>query len=200
MAIDINSAWEELRARVKACQKCGLCRTRKNTVFGEGPLDAKCVIVGEAPGQDEDEQGRPFVGRAGQLLTDILEKGAGIPRNSVYIMNVVKCRPPDPEKTNRPPTFEETFACSGHLEAQLALLHPEIVVAMGNTSTQWLLHTKIGITKLRGKWLDWRHIKLLPMYHPSYILRQKDSRQIQQVKSETWQDVKSLKAELDKLQ
>ena len=192
MTIDINSAWEELRKKVSSCQKCGLCRTRKNTVFGEGPLDAKCVIIGEAPGADEDEQGKPFVGRAGQLLTDILQKGAGIPRDSVYIMNMVKCRPPE----NRDPLPTEIVECESYLEAQLLLLHPDIVVTLGNIATRWLLHVKTGIMKLRGKWIDWRGIKLLPMYHPSYLLRQTDRK----AKYDTWQDVKALKAELDKLQ
>ena len=192
---DIKSAWEELRERVAQCRKCKLCETRKNTVFGEGPVEnCIAVIVGEGPGQEEDETGRPFVGRAGQLLTNILEKGGGIPRNSVYIANAVKCRPPD----NRNPDSSEVLACSEYLEAQLLLLRPEIVVSMGNISTKWLLKTSQGITNLRGQWLDWRGIKLFPMFHPSYLLRN-DSSQPGSPKYQTWTDVKALKAKIDEI-
>ena len=211
MSTEINSAWDELRGKVNRCTKCPLHETRHNTVFGEGPVNCRCVIIGEGPGEQEDEEGRPFVGPAGQLLTSILEKGGGIPRDSVYIMNVVKCHPPDPKKTNRPPNDDEMEACNDFLEAQLALLHPDIVVTLGNVPTQWLLRpsdgiTKVdGITKLRGKWQTWRGIKLLPMFHPSYLLRDEamrhDNRRIEDSpKYLTWQDVKDLKAELDKLQ
>lgn len=201
MTTDIDSAWKELQEKVRTCTKCPLCKTRTNTVFGEGPVtDCKCVIIGEAPGEDEDKQGRPFVGRAGILLTDILEKGAGIPRDSLYIMNVLKCRPPDPVKTNRPPTDEEMSACNDYLEAQLALLHPEIVVTMGNTPTKWLTKTKQGITVVHGKWLTWRGIRLFPMFHPSYLLRNESNNSQTGPKYLTWVDVKELKTELDKLQ
>ena len=195
MIMDINSAWDELQKKVEACRKCGLCQTRRNTVFGEGPVDSKCVIIGEAPGMDEDEKGKPFIGRAGQLLTDILEKGGHIARKSVYIMNVVKCHPPGTDKPNRPPSDEEKLACNDFLEAQLLLIQPQIIVTMGNTPTQWLLKTAQGITKLRGKWVKWRGLDLLPMYHPSYLLRQIDT----SAKLKTWDDVKSLKAKLDSL-
>ena len=195
--MDINSAWDELRERVRTCRKCGLCETRHNTVFGEGPVNnCRCVIIGEAPGEEEDKSGRPFVGRAGKLLTEILEKGAGIPRESVYIMNVLKCRPPE----NRNPNLKEMVSCSEHLEAQLVLLHPDIVVTMGGVSTQFLLGLTSGITKLRGKWHKWRGIRLLPMFHPSYLLRTESDRSKTGPKYLTWMDVKALKAELDKLQ
>lgn len=197
--MDINTAWEELRQKVMTCTKCGLCKTRKNAVLGEGPITGcRAVIVGEAPGEDEDNAGRPFVGRAGQLLTDILEKGGGIPRNSLYITNIVKCRPPDPVKTNRAPTEKEQSACREYIEAQLLLLHPDIVVTMGNTPTKALLPTKEGITTIRGKWFDWRGIKLFPMFHPSYLLRNESNAQ-GSPRRLTWQDVLALKAELDKL-
>ena len=197
MITDINSAWEELRERVKSCRKCRLCETRTNTVFGEGPVqNCRCVIIGEAPGEDEDKSGRPFVGAAGQLLTGILENGGHIPRDSVYIMNVLKCRPPE----NRDPTPVEMAACSEHLEAQLALLHPDIVVTMGNISTKWLTKTKRGITSLRGRWQEWRGIDLLPMLHPSYLLRTESDKSKTGPKYLTWQDVQSLKAKLDSLQ
>ena len=193
MSIDINSAWNELKERVKDCKKCGLCETRHNTVFGEGPeINCKVVIVGEAPGEDEDMSGKPFVGKAGQLLTGILENGGGIKRNSVYIANVIKCRPPD----NREPNTNEMMSCNEYLEAQLLLLHPQIIVTMGNISTQWLLKSTQGITKLRGQWLAWRGIKLLPMFHPSYLLRNA-SKAPGSPKDLTWQDIRALKAKID---
>ncbi|MBQ9419309.1 MAG: uracil-DNA glycosylase [Synergistaceae bacterium] len=196
MSIDINSAWNELQEQVKACKKCGLCETRHNTVFGEGPTEnCKVVIVGEAPGEDEDMSGRPFVGKAGQLLTDILEKGAGIPRSSLYIANVIKCRPPG----NSDPTPEQMIACSDYLEAQLLLLHPQIVVTMGNVPLHWLTKTKMGITAMRGQWINWRGIKLFPMFHPSYLLRN-STRAKGGPKDLTWSDVKALKAKIDELE
>ena len=195
MSIDINSAWEELKNRVQNCQKCKLCEQRHNTVFGEGPVEnCKVMIIGEGPGEEEDLSGRPFIGPAGQLLTKILEQGGGIPRSSVYIANIVKCRPPD----NRNPEQEEMLACSEYIEAQLLLLRPKIVVAMGNISAQWLLKSKQGITKLRGQWLDWRGIKLFPMFHPSYLLRNA-SRAKGGPKDLTWQDIRALKAKIDEI-
>ena len=196
MSIDIDSAWQELRERVKHCTKCGLCRTRHNTVFGEGPVNSRCVIIGEGPGEEEDLSGRPFVGRAGQLLTDILEKGGKIPRASVYIMNVVKCRPPN----NRTPSIEEITSCSEHLEAQLALLHPDIIVTMGNVATQSVTSLKNGITSMRGKWIDRRGVKIFPMFHPSFLLRSENKTSTDSPKYLTWLDIQELKRALDNLQ
>ncbi len=192
--IDIKSAWEELHRRIESCTKCELCNTRHCTVPGEGPIDSRVVIIGEGPGQEEDESGKPFVGKAGRLLTDILEKGGGIDRRSLYITNMVKCRPP----ANRNPKPEEISACRDFLEAQLLLIHPDIVVTMGNVPTQPLLNTKQGITSLRGQWQDWRGIKLFPMFHPSYLLRN-ESKAVGSPRYLMWQDVKELKAEIDKL-
>ncbi|MCR5347931.1 MAG: uracil-DNA glycosylase [Fretibacterium sp.] len=189
-----NKAWEELRSRVEGCQRCGLCRTRTKTVFGQGSVDTPLVFVGEGPGADEDASGVAFVGRAGQLLTKILSAG-GIDRESVFICNVVKCRPPN----NRTPTQEEMLMCGDFLEAQLLLLRPRIVVCLGNTPLKWLLKTTEGITALRGRWFDWRGIQLFPMFHPSYLLRN-DSRVKGSPKDLTWQDVQQLKARLDELQ
>ena len=189
MTIDIKSAWEELKAQVEACTKCELCKTRNKTVFGEGPTEnCKVVIVGEAPGEDEDNSGRPFVGKAGQLLTDILEKG------EIYITNIVKCRPPN----NRDPERQEMIPCSEYLEAQLLLLRPSIIVCMGKISTNFLLNTSQGITSLRGDWKDWRGIKLLPMFHPSYLLRCEGFGD-RKPKLQTWHDVKALRKKLDEL-
>ena len=188
-----EAAWEELRGRVAACRRCGLCETRTNTVFGQGAVHTSIVMVGEGPGADEDAQGLAFVGRAGQLLTKILS-AAGIDRESVFITNVVKCRPPN----NRTPTQEEMLKCGDFLEAQLLLLRPRILVCLGNTPLKWLLRTSEGITALRGRWFDWRGVQLFPMFHPSYLLRN-DSRQKGSPKDLTWQDVQNLKARLDEI-
>ena len=188
-----EAAWEELRGRVAACRRCGLCETRTNTVFGQGAVHTPIVMVGEGPGADEDAQGLAFVGRAGQLLTKILS-AAGIDRESVFITNVVKCRPPN----NRTPTQEEMLKRGDFLEAQLLLLRPRILVCLGNTPLKWLLRTSEGITALRGRWFDWRGVQLFPMFHPSYLLRN-DSRQKGSPKDLTWQDVQNLKARLDEI-
>ena len=188
-----DRAWEELRARVASCQRCGLCRTRTNTVFGQGSVNTPLVFVGEGPGEDEDESGLAFVGRAGQLLTKVLAS-VGIDRESCFITNVVKCRPPG----NRNPAQEEMLMCGDFLEAQLLLLKPKIVVCLGNVPLKWLLKTSSGITALRGQWIDWRGIKMLPMFHPSYLLRN-DSRDKGSPKYLTWQDAQLLKARLDEI-
>ena len=154
------SAWDELRARVEACDRCGLCAARTRTVFGQGAVRTPLVFVGEGPGADEDREGLAFVGKAGQLLTQILG-AAGIDRESVFITNVVKCRPPN----NRVPTQEEMLRCG-----------------------DWILKTTEGITALRGRWFEWRGIEVMPMFHPSYLLRN-DSRQKGSPKDLTWQDV-----------
>lgn len=178
---------------MKACQKCGLCSTRTNTVFGEGNFNAKLMMIGEGPGEDEDKTGRPFVGRAGQLLTKILD-AAGIDRKDIFIANVVKCRPPN----NRVPNQDEMLKCGEFLEAQILLIRPKILVALGNTSLKYFFKTNSGISKLRGQWLNWRGIPLFPMFHPSYLLRD-DSRAFGSPKELTWRDVQELKKKLDGL-
>ncbi len=198
MSIDINSAWDELRKKVESCRKCGLCNTRKHTVFGEGPTEnCRCVIVGEAPGEDEDNSGQPFVGKAGILLNEILS-ASGIARESLYIMNVLKCRPPsdDPKKKNRKPSETEISACKDYLEAQLVLLHPDIIVTMGNTPTMYLLDDTQGITARRGKWFDKRGIKIFPMFHPSYLLHGRNDPDNPD-RINTFEDAKKLKKALD---
>lgn len=191
MRIDIKAAWEELRKRVEVCRKCELCHKRTHTVFGEGLTEkCRCVIIGEAPGKEEDEQGRPFVGDSGQLLTKILRE-CGIPRETVYIMNMVKCRPPN----NRDPEVLEMEACSEYLEAQLLLLHPDIVLTVGKIATQKLLNTKKSISSMRGKLNDWRSIRILPIFHPSYLLRSQNTNHMEL----TYRDIKALKAVLDSL-
>ncbi len=187
-----EALFRQIQRTIGECHRCNLAEKRDQTVCGEGPLDAKLMFVGEGPGADEDLQGRPFVGRAGQLLTKILES-AGIKREEVYITNIVKCRPPD----NRVPQIEEVLRCQQYLEAQIAIIGPKIIVALGNTPTKWFLHSN-GITRLRGRWFTWRGIDLMPMFHPSYLLRN-DSRAKGSPKDLTWQDIQAVKIRYDQI-
>jgi len=184
-----------LEARVKACTKCPLSETRTNVVFGEGNPHASVMFVGEGPGEVEDQTGRPFVGPAGQKLTEVLAS-VGIKREDVYITNVVKCRPPG----NRVPTKREMEVCWPYLEAQIALIKPSLIVTLGNTPTQWLVPSAAGITKVRGTFLSWRGgIKVFPMFHPSYLLRN-PSRAKGSPKYLTWLDIKQVKKWMDEHQ
>lgn len=162
-----TSEFDEFRSQVLSCTKCEeLAARRKTVVFGVGSLSAPLAFVGEAPGEDEDLQGEPFVGRAGQLLTKTLRK-LGVPRDRVYIANILKCRPPG----NRTPKFEEMSACIPYLFRQLQFIRPKIVCAMGNIAAQTLLNTKTGITQLRGKYHEINGLRIFPTFHPAYILR-----------------------------
>ena len=193
--ININSIWEDLSNQIKNCTKCVLCKTRKNVVIGEGNREnCKLVIVGEGPGEQEDEQGRPFVGKSGELLTRFLND-AKIARDSIYITNIVKCRPPD----NRDPLKNEMLACSEFLESQLLLLHPSLVITLGNPATKWLLNTSQGITSIRGNWVEWRGIHLMPTFHPSYILRQKVKSEYDRLVALVRKDFASARIKLDAL-
>ncbi len=184
----------ELAAQAAHCTACRLHEGRQNVVFGEGDPDAKLMIVGEGPGADEDRQGRPFVGRAGQLLDRILE-AAGIPRTSVYITNIVKCRPPG----NRNPLPDEAKICSSlWLLKQIEIIRPQIIVPLGSVATQFFLGEKVPITKVRGKWFEWNGIRVFPMFHPAYLLRN-PTRAPGGPKALTWEDIKTIKSELDKL-
>lgn len=174
-------------ADIGDCRRCRLCEARKTVVFGSGDESAKLVLVGEGPGADEDEQGLPFVGRAGQLLTQMIDNTAkreGIPisRSDVYICNVVKCRPPE----NRTPLPDEMEICGQFLYRQLMTLKPKAICALGATATKALLNNKLGITKLRGNWQKWNNIPVMVTYHPSYLLRQYN----QEAKREAWEDLK----------
>ena len=164
-----------------------------NLVFGEGNPDANLLIIGEAPGEDEDSQGRPFVGRAGQLLDRILESGH-IEREDIYITNILKYRPPN----NRNPKPEEILASEPLLLEQLKLIRPQIIGTLGNFPTQFFAGTKDGITKTRGRWFDWRGVRVFPMFHPAYLLRN-PSREKNSPKWLMWEDVRELKAALDAL-
>lgn len=176
---------------VKNCKKCALYKSRSMPIVGEGPLDADIIFVGEGPGADEDRIGRPFVGLAGQLLDKIFE-ASHIPRDKVYITNMVKCRPPK----NRTPAIEEVLSCQRFLEAQIALISPKIIVSMGNTPTKWFLGTGEGITRVRGKWFKWRGIDLMPIFHPSYLLRN-ESRKKNSPKALAWADFQEIKKHWD---
>jgi DNA polymerase len=178
----------KIQADLSNCTRCKLCKNRKNLVFGEGNARALLVFVGEGPGQEEDEQGRPFVGAAGQLLTDIIVKGMQLKREDVYICNIVKCRPPE----NRNPEPDEIKACEPFLIKQLQAIKPEIIVALGNVPAKTLLKTNEGITALRGKWKSYEGMRLMPTFHPAYLLRNPSG------KKAVWEDIKKVMAELEK--
>lgn len=184
--------WARLQERALACQKCRLCETRNTVVFGEGNPAARVMFIGEGPGKTEDETGRPFVGRAGELLTRIIENGMGLSRSDVYIANVVKCRPTVDQKglRDRPPDAEETAACSPYLLRQIELISPEAIVTLGNPSTRFLLNTSRGITRLRGQWAEFRGIPVMPTYHPSYVLRNGGEKS--PLRRDVWEDIKKV--------
>ena len=176
-----------LRERALACQKCPhLASSRKNVVFGVGSIDAELMFVGEAPGADEDEQAEPFVGKAGQLLTRIIQT-MGLSRDTVYIANILKCRPDTPGQTagNRKPNAEEMQTCLPYLLEQIDLIRPQIIVALGSTAVEGLLGKTVGITKLRGNIQTFHGVPVMPTYHPSYLLRN----QALSVKREVWEDM-----------
>jgi DNA polymerase len=180
-----------LAQEVAACTKCILHETRKQTVFSRGNPEARLVFVGEAPGADEDAEGIPFVGRAGQLLDKMIAAMGLSPENDVYVCNIIKCRPPG----NRRPEQEETDTCIPYLHEQLAAVAPKVIVALGNTAVGTLLGTKMGITKIRGQWKTYRGSTLvMPTYHPSYLLR--PSPQQIQAKREAWEDLQAVMKEL----
>lgn len=180
---------ESIQTDIGDCTRCRLHEGRSKIVFGSGNPEAKLVFVGEGPGADEDAQGLPFVGRAGQLLTQMINNtanGEGIPisRDDVYICNVVKCRPPG----NRTPEPDEMETCGQFLDRQLDGIRPKAICVLGATAARYLLNTRIGITKLRGNWQDWRGIPVMPTYHPSFLLRP----YAQDKKREAWEDLKKV--------
>ena len=180
------AAFAALRERALVCMKCAhLAASRRNVVFGVGNIDAQLMFVGEAPGADEDAQGEPFVGAAGQLLTKIIQ-AAGLSRADVYIANILKCRPDTPGQSsgNRKPTPEEMQTCIPYLHEQIDLIRPQVIVALGGTATEGLLG-KPGITKLRGNWHEYRGIPMMPTYHPSYLLRNQAITE----KRKVWEDI-----------
>jgi len=176
---------DNVRRDLGDCQRCGLSGTRRNLVFGEGDENAALVFVGEAPGEQEDKQGKPFVGRAGQLLTKIIE-AMGFKRDEVYICNILKCRPPG----NRNPRSEEIAACEPFLIRQLEVIQPKVICALGTFAARTLLKTEIPISVMRGKFHSYQGIKLMPTYHPAYLLRNPGA------KKKVWEDVQMIMKEL----
>jgi len=159
---------EQVRAELGECTRCGLCEGRRTIVFGDGAADAELMFVGEGPGENEDRQGLPFVGRAGELLTKMIEAGMGLPRSEVYICNIVKCRPPG----NRNPAPAEVAACRPFLDGQIQAVQPRVIVTLGKPASSLLLERDIAITRVRGTWHSYRGIPVMPTFHPAYILRQ----------------------------
>ena len=182
-----TETFENIQTEIGNCQRCPLHQERTNVVHTEGNRKARLMFVGEAPGADEDIQSRPFVGRAGQLLTKIIE-AIGLKREEVLIGNVNRCRPPG----NRPPTPEEAGMCKPFLIREIAICRPEVIVVLGNTAMKNLLDTREGITKLRGNFQDYKGIKVMPTFHPAYLLRDPSK------KRETWEDLKRVRNYLDK--
>lgn len=185
---DANETLEDIRLDIGNCTRCPLWEGRTKIVHSEGNPNSDLVFVGEAPGANEDAEARPFVGKAGQLLNKIIE-AIGLKREDVFIGNINRCRPPG----NRTPTLPEAHTCRPFLLREIAVIRPKIIVVLGNTATQNLLDTKIGITKLRGEFQNYYGVKVMPTFHPAYLLRDPTK------KRETWEDMKKVRAELDKL-
>jgi DNA polymerase len=166
------------------CERCGLCQGRRTIVFGVGNPKAEVMFVGEGPGAEEDRRGEPFVGKAGELLTRIIVNGMGMARSDVYIANIVKCRPPN----NRDPEPEEIARCAPFLAAQVRLVAPRVIVALGRVSSQTLLQTSTPITRLRGRWGEYMGVRVMPTYHPAYLLRNPAE------KRPVWEDIQAVLA------
>ncbi|HKV42530.1 MAG TPA: uracil-DNA glycosylase, partial [Blastocatellia bacterium] len=180
--LPLDTSLDMIRADIGDCQRCKLSRHRTNIVFGEGNPKANLMFVGEGPGADEDASGRPFVGRAGKLLDKIIE-AINLRRDEVYIANVVKCRPPD----NRTPELDEIKTCQQFLFRQIRTVNPKVVVVLGAPAFQCLFGAGQSITRSRGEWRDWNGIRVMPTFHPAYLLRSPDK------KKETWDDMKKVR-------
>ena len=178
----MKSGIELLRDDIEQCTKCGLAKTRNHVIFGEGSISGGILIIGEAPGRDEDLQGRPFVGKSGQLLDKILA-ACGFTRNKhVFISNIVKCRPPE----NRVPTPQEAAICMPWLLQQIELINPKIVILLGTTALKYMIGPEHRITRERGKWINWKNRLAMPVYHPAALLRDPN------LKPDTWDDFKKV--------
>ena len=189
------AAFAVLRERVAVCVKCpNLASSRKNTVFGVGNIDAQLMFVGEAPGADEDTQGEPFVGRAGELLTKIIQ-ATGLNRKDVYIANILKCRPDTPGQAagNRKPTTDEMATCIPYLHEKIDLIRPRVIVGLGGTAVEGLLGKTVGIMKLRGQWQTYRGTPFMPTFHPAYLLRN----QAMSEKRKVWEDMLAVMEKLE---
>jgi DNA polymerase len=174
---------EEVREELGECTRCSLCEDRRTIVFGDGNPEARLLFIGEGPGEQEDRRGLPFVGRAGELLTQMIEKGIGIPRSEVYICNIVKCRPP----RNRTPLPPEVGACRPFLDGQIRAIAPRVIVTLGKPAASLLLDREIAITRVRGAWQSYQGIPLMPTLHPAYVLRQYTPENRRAV----WEDLKA---------
>lgn len=180
-----SSDMESLKESVLQCKECDLYKTRHNVVFGSGSLKASLVFVGEAPGEEEDKQGLPFVGRAGQLLTKIIE-AMGLKRDDVYIANILKCRPPN----NRAPLPAEILACEENVKRQIEMIKPKVICTLGKFASQTLLRTMTPISALRGKFHIYNGVKVMPTFHPAYLLRNPADKKL------VWEDMKKIRREL----
>ncbi len=184
--LEKTESLEGLREFIGDCRRCKLWGLRKNLVFGVGNPNAELMFIGEGPGAEEDARGEPFVGRAGQLLTDIIERGMGMKRAEVYICNVIKCRPPD----NRNPEPDEVASCEPFMMRQIELVKPRVIVGLGTFAVQAVLKVKTPISRLRGNWHDVRGVRMMPTFHPAYLLRNPSDKRL------VWQDVQQVLKEL----
>ena len=182
-------SWSSLLGEVRACEKCGLCRGRINVVPGEGDPNADLMFIGEGPGAEEDRQGRPFVGRSGELLTKMIH-AIGLERSEVYICNVVKCRPP----ANRDPAPEEAETCLPYLRAQVALVRPKVIALLGRVACQYTLREHISITRDHGRWFERTGVWMMPTFHPAALLRDPAK------KRDAWEDFQKLRDKLREVQ
>jgi len=181
-------SWAELMEAIGGCEKCRLCQTRNNVVPGEGDPHARLMFIGEGPGQEEDRQGRPFVGRSGELLTRMIH-AIGLERSEVYICNVVKCRPPQ----NRNPEPDEAAACLDYLRAQVALVRPQVVVLLGKVACQYTIRDQVFITRDHGRWYEQKGVWFMPTFHPSALLRDPAK------KRDAWEDFQKVRDKLKEL-
>ena len=189
--LEKTAEFESFSSKILTCEKCELKEERKTVVVSEGPQFADLMFVGEGPGKAEDDEGRPFIGPAGQLLDKIID-AAGWQREHVYIGNVVKCRPPN----NRTPKLSETAQCIGWLEKEIEMVNPKVIVCLGGTAAKTLIHPDFKITKEHGKWFEVNGRKLMAIYHPAYILRRGGDSQTE-LKAQVWEDIQKVKDELN---
>ena len=185
----MRTSWEQLTEEVYACRKCRLCETRTNVVPGEGNPNAKIMFIGEGPGRDEDLQGRPFVGRSGELLTRMI-RAIGLERDQVYICNIVKCRPPQ----NRNPEADEAEACLNYLRAQVALVKPKIIVLLGKVACRYTLRQEISVMRDHGRWFERKGTWFMPTFHPSALLRDPSR------KRDAWEDFRKIQLKLKEIE
>ena len=185
----MRTSWPQLMEEISVCGKCRLCETRTNVVPGEGNPDARLMFIGEGPGRDEDLQGRPFVGRSGELLTRMI-RGIGLEREQVYICNVVKCRPPQ----NRNPEPDEAAACLNYLRAQVGLVRPQVVVLLGKIACRYTLQQEVSVMRAHGTWFERKGVWFIPTYHPSALLRNPA------LKRDSWDDFQKIREKLREIE